>query len=198
MTLSPDEAADRLRDIASVEFRSQRAQGYRAASPHLILWGILWAVGYGLTEPWPQRAEAIWTAIVAIGLVAGFALSLSRARRHDAAAAGIVDPTRRRAVARLRWRFSGIALTALAFITATVAVMGPVSGRQIGAFIPLVMAAGYAVLGLWRGPRFIIAGIVVAGLTLTGFFLLPEHFPMWMAAIGGGALILAGLWLREV
>jgi hypothetical protein len=46
--------------------------------------------------------------------------------------------------------------------------------------------------------RFIMAGMVFAGLTLAGFFLLPAHSAPWMAGVGGGALILAGCWFPEV
>jgi hypothetical protein len=76
--------------------------------------------------------------------------------------------------------------------------MASVTGRQVGAFIPLVVAASYAVVGLWQGLRFIMAGMVFAGLTLAGFFLLPAHSAPWMAGVGGGALILAGCWFPEV
>ncbi len=198
MTLSPDEAAGALRDMAAVETRSRRVYGYLEASPHLILWGVLWAVGYGLHEPWPRRGLAIWMTIVAIGLAANFAISLRSATRRDRQAGRIADPKWPAAVARLRWGFPGIVLTAFAFIAATLAVMAPVNGRQVGAFIPLVVAAGYAVVGLWQGLRFIIAGAVIGGLTLGGFFLVPAHFDLWMAGVGGGALILAGCWFRGV
>jgi hypothetical protein len=188
MTLSPNEAAETLRDIAAVETRSHRLYGYRQGSPHLILWGVLWAIGYGLTEPWPQQGREIWSTLVAIGLVGGFVIVL---RSHARVA------NRTGAKPRIYWRFPAIALTGLAFIFAGIAVMGPVSGRQIGAFIPLVVAAGYAVMGFWLGLRFTIAGAVLATLTLAGFFLLPTHFSPWMAMVGGGTLILSGFWLRR-
>ena len=201
MTLSPIEAAGVLRDMAAVETRSRRVYGYRESSPHLILWGALWWAGYGLSEPWPHRALVIWITIVAIGLAADVAIPLSNARRRDAQAGCVADPTRPPAVTRLRWkfRFLGIMLTAFAAIAATLAVMAPVTSRQVGAFIPLVVAASYAVVGLWLGLRFIVAGAVIAGLTLGGFFLLPPaDFALWMAGVGGGALILAGCWFRRV
>jgi hypothetical protein len=187
MSLSPNEAADALRDIAAVETRSHRLYGYRQGSPHLILWGVLWAIGYGLNEPWPQQGRAIWSALVAIGLVGGFLIVLrSHAQRAN----------RTGAKPRIYWRFPAIALTGLAFVFASIAVMGPAGGRQIGAFIPLVVAAGYAVMGFWLGLRFTIAGAVLAALTLVGFFLLPAHFSPWMAVVGGGTLMLSGFWLR--
>ena len=52
-------------------------------------------------------------------------------------------------------------------------------------------------LGLWIGWRYTAIGIGIAVLTLVGFFLLPMHFLLWMAGVGGGALILTGLWLRR-
>ena len=52
--------------------------------------------------------------------------------------------------------------------------------------------------GIWRGPRFVITGLVIAALTLAGFFFLEVHFFLWMAGVGGVSLILAGLWLKQV
>ena len=109
--------------MAAVETRSQRVSGDRQSSPRPSVWGALSALGYGLTEPWPQR----------------------------------------------------------------------------GAFVPFVVSASYAIVGLWQGLRFIVAGAVIAGLTLGGFFLLPPvDFALWMAGVGGGALSLAGCWFRRV
>jgi hypothetical protein len=142
----------------------------------------------------PLHRGLIWIAIVPVGMIAGFLIERRAALRHDAQA----DPSRRRAVARLRRLFNGTALIAFAFITATCVVMSPVTPRQVGAFIPLVVAASYAVLGLWIGARFIAVGAALAALTLGGFLLLPAHFELWMAAVGGGALLVGGLWLRRV
>jgi hypothetical protein len=94
--------------------------------------------------------------------------------------------------------FAAITATAFAFVVGTIAVMAPVSGRQVDAFIPLVVAAGYGLTGIWLGLRFVAAGAAVAALTLGGFFLLPAHFDLWMAAVGGGGLILAGVWFRTI
>ncbi len=198
MSVSPDEAADALRQIAAVETQSQRLYGYREASPHLIVWGVLWAIGYGLTAAIPQHVSAIWVAIVAIGLIAGSLIAQRASVRRNIQAGVPVGQAHRRAAARLRWSFHGITFIGCVFVAASVAVMAPVSPRQIGAFIPLVIAAGYAVMGLWLGLRFIAVGAALAALTLGGFFLLPAYFAWWMAAVGGGALVLGGLWLRRV
>jgi hypothetical protein len=186
MSLSPEQATSALRDIAAVETRSHRLYGYRQASPHLILWGVLWAAGYGLTEPWPRWHATIWGTLVMTGLVAGFVIVLCSHSR----ASGATPP--------VYWRFPAIALTGFVFIFASIAVMSPVNGRQIEAFIPLVVAASYAVMGCWVGLRLTVAGGALAALTLCGFFFVPAYFSLWMAVVGGGALVLGGLWLRRV
>lgn len=198
MTLSPSEAAETLRDITAVQTHSQRAYAYREASPHLLIWGVLWAVGYGLTAALPRHGDAIWIAVITIGFLAGYAVSFRAAVRRDTQAGTPLAEARRRAAAKLVWTFNAIWFIAAMFVAASLAVMSPVNGRQIGAFIPLVLAAAYAVMGLWLGRRFTIAGAVLAALTLGGFFLLPVYFSLWMAVVGGGALILGGLWLRRV
>jgi hypothetical protein len=198
MSLSPDQATSLLHDVAAVESRSHRVFAYREASPHLVLWGVLWAVGCGSTAVMPQHVEAIWIAITAIGTAAGFLIGYRAAFRRDTQADARPDPTRRRAAAWLRWRFAAIVLVGFAFVAAAFAVMWPVSPRQVGAFIPLVVAASYAVLALWCGLRFAVVGAVLAVLTLGGFFLLPMQFALWTTAAGGGALVLGGIWLRQV
>jgi len=84
-----------------------------------------------------------------------------------------------------------------AFISATFAVMPPAGPEAVGAFIPLIVALAYVLLGIWKGIRFVVAGSIIAALTLGGFFYLHQHFLLWMAVVGGGALALAGLWLRK-
>jgi len=181
MTLSHDEAESALRAVAEAEARSLRAYGYQQASPHLLLWGCLWILGYGMTEFWPHQWTAIWSAVVAVGLVASFGLGM-----------------RKKPPKEFYSRFAAIALTAFAFIFAVIAIMAPRSGNQIGALIPLTVAVGYALLGIWRGPRFYISAAVIAALTLGGYFFLPDHFNLWMAALGGGSLVLVGFWLSKV
>ena len=96
----------------------------------------------------------------------------------------------------VRWGMTILSLWL--FVIATLTIMRPVNSAASGAFIPLLVALSYALFGIWRGLRFLYAGIVVAALTLGGWFYLPQHFLLWMAAVGGGSLILVGLWLKKV
>lgn len=84
------------------------------------------------------------------------------------------------------------------FVAATFAVLRPANPLASAVFIPLLVALAYAIFGIWRGQRFLLAGIAVALLTLGGWFTLREFFLPWMAFVGGGALVLTGLWLKKV
>jgi len=178
MVLSPQDAAEALRDVETAQARSAQLHGYARSSPHLFLWGVLWMVGYSLNDLFPAHGGAIWGAITPIGLIAGFAAL--RGAGHE-----------------VRWGYGALAVTLVAFLAAALFVLWPISPRQVAALIPLVVAAGYVIAGIWQGPRYVTTGIAVAALTLAGFVLLKQHFFLWMAGVGGAALILAGIWLKR-
>jgi hypothetical protein len=179
MALSPQEAAQALNDIDRTQRHSALLRGYARGAPHVLLWSVLWAVGYGLTYLMPARGGAIWAVIVGIGAVAGIAV-LFRTRGSVPA-----------------WRYGAACGILAAFSIATLTVLRPVNSMQVAAFVPLVVAMAYALGGLWFGLRFVIAGLALAALTLAGYFLLRDYFLLWMAVVGSGALLLAGLWLRR-
>lgn len=179
MNLSPKDAAAALHEIEQTENRSLTLFSYRAAAPHFMIWGAIWCVAYTLTDYFPHQANAIWGILTPIGVIAGM----------------IVTRIGRR---QLQWRYLAAVIAVFGFFLAAFAVMWPVSGQQIAAFIPLFVALMYVLWGVRSGQRFVIVGVVVAALTLVGYFVLKEHFLLWMAAVGGGSLILAGIWLRRV
>jgi len=184
MSLSHQEAQESLKNVEQAERRSAQAYGYHASAPHLIIWGLVWFFGYGATDLRPDLAGIIWPGVILAGVAAGtFVGSRSRS--------GHGDP-------KQMWRFLGLALTIFVFIAATMAILQPASGAQQGAFVPLLVGAIYVAMGLWVGARFVAAGLAIIALTLGGYFLLREHFLLWMAFVGGGGLILAGFWFRRV
>ncbi len=69
---------------------------------------------------------------------------------------------------------------------------------QFGAFFPILVGLYYALIGIWtRGVRMIVLSVALGVLTLFGFFHIQHDFELWMAGVGGGGLILGGLWLRS-
>ncbi len=182
MSLSRQQAEEALHDITRTERRSFSAYGYKSAAPFLILWGLLWLVGYGGTDLFPAFANWIWLAVAVFGSVASALIGIR-----------IKSGTQ-----RFSWRIFFTWLAALAAFSSLLAILRPVSGEQLGAVIPLVVGWAYVILGIWMGSRFAIAGAAIVVLTLVGFFYLPSHFALWMAAIGGATLIGTGLWLRSI
>jgi hypothetical protein len=184
MSLTPNEAADALRDIEATGRRSGQAFGYRLSAPHLVIWGLVWVIGYGGTDLAPHLTNVLWPAIVVLGtivsLVTGMLVGRANklGRKNDG------------------WRFGLLVVVFWVFLIATYNIMQP-GPRAQGAFVPLTIATVYAGVGLWLGLRYVLLGAAIAALTLFGFFEIQQHFYLWMAAVGGGGLIVAGLWMRS-
>jgi hypothetical protein len=181
MPLSRDEAAEALRDVERTQRQSFSAYSYRAAAPFFLLWGVLWVVGYGGTEFGPHLAGWCWLFVTVIGVAASTLLGM-RAKPGKA---------------RFDSRFAVTWLASMGFLASIFSVIGHITGDQVGAIIPLLIAWSYVVMGAWMGWRLILAGVAVAVLTLAGFFHWHEHFAGWMAVVGGVTLIGTGLWLRS-
>src|SRR5258707_14879961 len=72
MMLSPQDAAGALRDIEAAQARSAKLHGYARSSPQLLLWGVLWAIGYGLKDFFPAHPGGLWGPVGPNGRGAGF------------------------------------------------------------------------------------------------------------------------------
>ncbi|HVA41287.1 MAG TPA: hypothetical protein VNF49_11525 [Candidatus Binataceae bacterium] len=181
MSIPREEARETLQGIQQTERNSKKLHGYRQASPHLILWGIIWVIGYGGTYLNSQWARA-WPVLTLVGVV------------------GSIVIARRMAPGRPRdWRRPATGFTIFAFINAFFAVAGPLSALTVSATIPLWVAFIYVLFGIWtRSTRLLVTGAVLGTLVVAGFFALPQYFQLWMAAVGGGGLILGGIWMRSL
>jgi len=182
MTISRDEAAQNLKDIERTAGRSAKAYAYQMSAPHLIWWGVIWFVGYGVTylAPGPYLAWA-WPTLSLIGVAGSF----------------VIGKWMKPASAGFDWRYGATVLAVFAFFTAMFAVMPPRDVNDVGAFFPVFVALYYALIGIWTpARRMLVLGIAIAAFTLVGFFEFPAIFPLWMAIVGGGGLVLGGVWLR--
>ncbi len=187
MSLSRDQAADSLKEIERTSRRSAQAFSYASASPYLIVWGLIWMVGYAASDLAMRWTSPIWLGLSVIGVLVCMAAGRRQAAAHgpDGRASGL--------------RFLASFMVIFVFVYALFAVIGPPANPLAsGAVAPLLVAMFYGLVGVWKGVRFLVAGALVAGLTLAGYFWLPQHFLLWMAAVGGGSLVLAGVLLRQV
>lgn len=182
MPLSLSEAENAPGDISNAEHANSATYGYRRASPHLILWGVIWTIGHCVTYVRPQYGF-IWPGLVLSGIIVTFGTGWNS------------RPTKS---ARFDWRYGATLLAIMFFVAAVFAIMQPQTSTQVSAFFPVLVALFYCLVGIWtRGMRMLIAGIVIAALAMGGYFWLQQYFLLGMAAVGGGALILGGVWLRS-
>ena len=184
MSMSRDEAVAALHDVEAAQTRTHLARSYAIGSPYLILWGAIWVVGYAMTGVAPIRwLNPIWLGLVVFGFAAGVVLS-----------------TRQRTQIRMpgqAWRWWTGSAAIACFSIASYAVMRPSTSAQYQVYPALVVSLAYMLAGTWRLTRYLWIGAAVFILSLIGFFFLAPWLPYWMAAVGGGGLVLGGVWLRQ-
>jgi hypothetical protein len=184
MVLTSQQASETLGEVAAAQRKARQLQGYSKAAPHLLLWGLIWLVGYMGTEFLPASAGLLWLVLDVIGIGGSFLIG-------RASASPEVRPEQ-----SVNFVIAAIAIGA--FIGATYYVMQPTTGAQFGAFPALIIALLYIAVGTVAGRRWMITGIAVGALTVLGYAFMREHFMLWMAFVGGGALLLASAWMRRV
>lgn len=184
MGISKSEAASALTDIESATRRSGLLKGYHIAGPILMVWGVIWAVGYsamGLLEP--ERWGLVWLVLDVVGITA--TILLARRGGKGAAKAGT------------SWKIMAGVLAVMAFYAATFALFQPSSADVALAYPGVVTGLIYAGVGIAYAPRYLWIGTAVFAASMVGYFFFQPWLAFWMAAVGGGGLIVAGLWLRR-
>lgn len=183
MGISRSEAASALTDIESTAGRSRLLRGYHYAAPILMLWGLIWAVGYtamGLLAT--NRWGLVWLVLDVVGVVSTILLS----RRGQGAARG-----------GQTWKILAGCGAVAAFCAAVFAMFQPTSREAALAFPGLMTGLVYAGAGIAFAPRYLWIGAALFAASLVGFFVFQPWLAYWMAAAGGGALFVSGLWLRR-
>ena len=88
----------------------------------------------------------------------------------------------------------------LAFVAGFVAlgvVIGATSGINTGLYIPACVGIAYAVLGVLVGKELVAIGGWLMLATVAAAFMPLEVRYLWMAAAGGGGLVVTGILLRR-
>ncbi|MEI9991046.1 MAG: hypothetical protein WDM86_13500 [Rhizomicrobium sp.] len=185
MTIDPHEADALLKGVEGIEKRTRELLVYARAGDYMILWGVLWAIGFGLGEHLRPYTYDFWLVLEAIG-IAGTAIITWRA-------ASCIEPGRRRFV-YVRPVIATLVMIGFGTLWVWLAHFG---GREQSAFWPTLCGALLFCFGLWAGRTLSIAAAVVVALTMAGYFWSGPWFDLWIAVTCGGALILGGLWLRR-
>ena len=184
MTISTTEAREALRDIDASADLARAFQGYRIAAPYFFIWGVIWIVGYGATGLSPSN-YVVWPPLTVVGM----ALSVYVGWRNRA---------QKGRDARFGMRMWATFLAFALFVAGTYAILQPHIPNQFSAYPALVTGMAYALAGLWSNRlRLTVVGAAIAAAAMIGFFYLGDYLAFWLAAFGGGGLILTGFWLRS-
>ena len=176
------QASEALADIDDIVQRVRQSELYELASLAAMWWGVLVFAGNLITWLWPFYAGYAWVAVDVLGVGGLVGMRM-------------VSPPRRHAVFDVRILL--VFLLFFAFGTLCTNVLGHFGPRQLGAFWPIYFMLFYTMAGLWFGHAFIAIGLGITALTLIGYFYIGEAFPLWMAFVNGGGLMLGGLWMRR-
>lgn len=181
-SVSKQEAQAALSQIEDVTRRGMTLRGYRHAGPILMLWGVIWAVGYmGMAKLAPNYWGWLWLGLDMIGFTGTLMLT-------PKVIGGGGAPVQ-------RWRMSLGMAAGVAFVLAIVAIFPKTDLLPYLALPGLFVGFIYMALGAIMAPRYIWIGLGIFVATLVGFFFWPSHLAEWMAVVGGCGLIVSGLWL---
>jgi hypothetical protein len=178
--LSAREAAQALKEVERAGRRSEALLISAIAGPQLILWGVIWVVCNSFQQFGPPWAPILWLPGVIIGSVGSAILS-------RLCGGGGLD-----------WRRGGSFLVVVFFMNAVAAGLGLHDPDQYNLLISLLVACSYLLVGIWRSGRLGWIGFLLAALILVGWWGVHAWFALWMGLVGGGTLILTGLWLRRL
>lgn len=82
------------------------------------------------------------------------------------------------------------------YAIAVIAIARPADGKQMTMFIILFIMIGQLSMGLLLSFSSVWWAIPITLLALTGYFLLPGIFYLWMGLLVGGGMIALGVYIR--
>jgi len=186
MNISPSEAEEALAAIQTVTQKSRRSLAGGGAYISLIITGIVWLVGFTGTQFLAGPVVAwIWIGVSALGSVAATFLGIQAGRRVRIASASVT-----------RKRIAAFWVLLVLFGAAGIAVARPADGKQLTVLVILFAMIGQMGMGLLLSFSATWWTVPMVALTLTGYFFFPDIYYLWMALIGGGTMIILGLYIR--
>jgi hypothetical protein len=187
MNISPTEAEQALVAIQAMMKKTRRAISSSGAYVFLIVWGIIWLLGFTGSQFLAQEfAGYSWMILDLLGGIASVIIGIRMNR-------GVRSPSSTASGKRIAFFWSLLFL----YCIATAAISWPADGKQLAMYIILFVMVGWLAMGLLLSFASIWPGLVITALALIGYFLLPGIFYLWMAVLGGGGMIGLGLYVRS-
>jgi hypothetical protein len=182
MDISPTEAEKTLASIRETEDQMRKAMNASGGGYQMLIWGVIMMIGYTLN----QFADHLSTAAVAgtwIALsVAGNIVSVSIGARMA-----------RKFHSPLGARIGAMLPIFILFGFVGAFFVHPAGPREINLLVYLLVMLWLAMMGLWVKVSLLWISLIFTGLMLFGYLVLPDYFFLWLAIVGGGAMIGSGL-----
>ncbi len=182
-SLTPEEAREALALIEATTRKMRRVAAYGGMPYFLIIWGVVWFIGFAAShfvQPGPMVGW-IWFVVDMLGFAATFSVAarLGRIMRFPLAAT-----------------VGGFWLILVGYGVLFILFAQPRTDAQFSLLISLLVMFGYVVTGLlYRSPFLMGLGVLVTALMILGYISFPTLFNLWMAVMGGGSLMTAGVYI---
>ncbi len=187
MDISPYEAEEALHAIQAMMQKTRRAISSSGAYKFLILWGMVWLLGFLNSQFIPgQTSSYVWMGLDVVGgiISAIIGIRLNRGLRTS-------EPITSGKRIAFFW------LLLFLYCVAAASIAWPLDGKQVSMIIILFATLGWVAMGLLLSFASVWMGLVLFGVSLLGYFLLPNIFYLLMAFLGGGGMIGLGIYVRN-
>jgi hypothetical protein len=186
MNISPTEAEEALAAIQTMMQKTRHSIASSGAYIFLVITGIIWLVGFLSTQFLTGKIVAyIWTGMSVVGSTVAILLGSRMGKRVRNPS---VNASARRAI--IFW------VLLVLYGIAAIAIARPTDGKQVTMFIILFTMVGQSAMGLLLSFSSTWWALPITALALVGYFLLPGFFYLWMGILGGGGMIVLGIYIR--
>lgn len=186
INISPTEAEETLEAIHLMAQKTRHSIASGGTYITLIITGIIWMIGFVCTQFLTGNIIGyIWTGLSIFGTTLGTVLGFRMGKRVRSPST--LPMAKRAGVFWLLLVIYGII---------TIAVARPADGKQATLLIILFIMLGQLAMGLIFSFSTVWWALPITALALVGYFLLSGIFYLWMAILGGGGMIILGLYIR--
>jgi hypothetical protein len=186
MEITPNEAEESLAAIGSIKKKMRHAAATGGAHYFLILWGVIWFLGFlGSYFLGDRIAARVWMVLDILGGLASWGIGVSMSRR-----------VRNASVSATSGRIALFWWSLFAYCALTVWIAWPLDSKQLAMFIVIFAMLGWIAMGFLLSYSLIKLALFVTALAFGSYYLLPDYFYLCMALLGGGAMIGSAVYIR--
>jgi hypothetical protein len=186
MNISPDEAEQALDAIQKMTQKTRHSIANSGVYITLIATGCVWLIGFTATQFLTGDIVIyIWIAASLLGVALATLLGFRMGRRVRSPETPVMAKR-----IGLFWLFL------ILYGIATILIARPTDGKQTTMLIILFIMLGQLAMGLVFSFASTWWALLISALALVGYFLLPAYFYLWVAILGGGTMIILGLYIR--